>query len=118
MAMGLIQYANLEATAHAHVASDKVKQGDFYGALREVAARCHLPAGWHGSQDRTRRQVLVSSKAGTTQVTAVTPVDGRWLLAAIAGLKNGDLLWQTLQAAAATLSKDKDKNAEGRELST
>jgi hypothetical protein len=116
MAYGLIQYANLEAASHAHVAADMVKQGNFAGALRNVAeAATYLPDGMtHRVGADGRSMETVDPRTG--QVTATTPVDGRWLLAAIGGFTSGDLMWQTLGAAAATLKGSPDKGAEGREL--
>lgn len=116
MAYGLVQYANLEAASHAHVAADKVKAGDFHGALREIAAAATwLPDGMTHKVGPDGRS-LITSDPRTDKVTAVTPVDGRWLLAAIGGFTNGDLLWQTLGAAAAQLKGSPDRGAEGREL--
>jgi hypothetical protein len=116
MAAGLIQYANLEAASHAHVAEAAVKAGNFYDALRNVvAAASYLPDGMSHQVGADGRSInTIDPRTG--QVTANTPVDGRWLLAAIGGFKNGDLLWHTLAAAAQSLQKT-DKNAEGRALS-
>ena len=113
MAAGLIQYANLEAASHAHVAEDQVRAGNFAGALRNVvAAAGYLPDGMNHAVGADGKSIDTKDPR-TNKVTANTPVDGRWLLAAIGGFKNGDLLWRTLQTAAETLKKT-DKNAEGR----
>jgi hypothetical protein len=115
MAAGVVQAANLEAASHGDVAMDQARAGNMQGAVQSIVKGVdYLPDGMKHTVSPDGRY-MITSDPRTGKVTGQTPIDGRFVLAAAMGLKDGTLMWNTLNAAAASLNKDKDPA--GRALS-
>jgi hypothetical protein len=108
MAYGIIQQANMIASSYGHAAVDALRRGDLATAAKYTEGGLdHIPDSMNHSVSADGRN-WVTTDPRTGKVTGQIPIDGRWVLKAALGLQNGSLMWQTLQASAAQLSKDKD----------
>jgi hypothetical protein len=115
LAYGIIQAANLHASAYGSAGLDALRRGDYAAAARALESGLdNIPDGMNHNISADGRSV--ESRDAKGNVTSRIPLDGRWVLQALTGMKDGTLMWQTLQAAAAQITKTNDKDPEGRML--
>ena len=115
MAYGILQAANLEASAHGAAGRDAIARGEYGVAKQHMVDGLNYIVDGVSQRLSADGQSVESVDPRTGQVTATTPLDGRIVLQTLMGLDNGNMFWKTLQASAQMLQKP-DRNAEGRQL--
>lgn len=112
MAYGLIQAATLEAASFGKSAMEMMRQGNFQTAAQQfIKGINYFPDGMTHTMAPDGRTVVTTNNRG--EVTAKTIMTPQMLLQAVGGLADGSMFWQTLQAAAATVGKDKNAKLRG-----
>jgi hypothetical protein len=115
MAYGLIQAANLEMAAHGSYAVDQMRRGDIKGATQTIVQGVDFAPDGMNHRLSANGNAIESVDPRTGKVTGTTPIDGRWILAAATGMRDGTMMWQALQAAAANVPSGRG-DQEGRQL--